>query len=108
MDTAEGNKLIVEFMIDEFSGTTHSKPLSQFPGYEWKGEKDYSKSLHYHDSWDWLMPVVEKATKIGSQTELAYYHIGRTFEEIKTALYIVHIEGVWAAVIKVIEWYNKQ
>ncbi len=46
-DTIEGNKL-----IEGFAGI--AKLHTNF------GEKIDYKNLHYHTSWDWLMPVVKK------------------------------------------------
>ena len=48
------NKLIAEFMGLQFSKGEYYRPL--FNSGDWISEDE----LHYHTSWDWLMPVVEK------------------------------------------------
>lgn len=71
-------------------------------------------SMHYHDQWDWIMPVVEKIDQLGASVI-----IGRMFCEIK---YIdplnqsrafgvriasgVKINAVNGAVMEFIKWYN--
>jgi hypothetical protein len=53
MNTTENNKLIAEFMgVETTSDATNSM-------YHYEGNS-IGRNLHYHNSWDWLMPVVEK------------------------------------------------
>ena len=60
----ENNKLIAEFMgletpFNEISDAT----LYRYKGIDEKGEYQFDIELHemrYHNSWDWLMPVVQK------------------------------------------------
>lgn len=48
-----GNKIIAEFMGDEIE-----------TNYKWVNRKKGVTGLWFHSDWDWLMPVVEKITKI--------------------------------------------
>lgn len=64
MTTIEGNKLIAEFMgyyVTEFNGMYHfvrkEKKKPEHLNQVWEFRLEESK---YHESWDWLMPVVEK------------------------------------------------
>lgn len=72
--------------------------------------------FNFHESWDWLMPVVEK---IEAETHVHNFHIVRdTAEIIFTSRSMEYpyievggktkIEGVYRAVMKYIEWYNKK
>lgn len=77
----EGNKLIAEFMM-----------LSKVEGdlYPIAGYLTPAEQLGYHTSWDWLMPVIEKISKIefhremeddggGNYIEVIHTHYPRTF-----------------------------
>lgn len=59
------------------------------------------KYLFFHESWDWLRPVVEKAISLNLSTP--------TFltQSIETALCQVGIKETWLAVVEFIKWYNK-
>ena len=76
MNTQENNKLIAEFMgliIRDKDGNlpTSSQQHKLFVEEEW--DKLYFVSpyspngLDYHESWDWLMPVVDKIEDMGCE-----------------------------------------
>jgi hypothetical protein len=135
----ENNKLIAEFMglirSDEpVGGLGHGK-------YWWFHKKPFlwdesicsDEELNYHQSWDWVMPVVEKIEREAS------YHVniqpesctiqsyggycnplivsnysrgikGNTKEQLIEAYGKCSdskIEGVWTAVVEFIKWYKK-
>ncbi len=59
--TKVSNKLIAEFMGYENLGTL-TKPMYEY------GESGGCRSLEdlwYHESWNWLMPVIEKIESLG-------------------------------------------
>jgi hypothetical protein len=60
---------------------------------------------HYHESWDWLMPVVEKIDNIYSTTSLTHKQEVR-FERILNLKITDKIETVYKAVVEFIKWYN--
>ncbi len=78
----ENNKLIAEFMdyenVDEM-----------FP---------FDGELHYHTSWDWLIPVVESCLERLDARDTSA-------DEIKRQLLCCHLEGVYAKVVEFIKGY---
>ena len=58
----EGNKVIVTFMTDDLG--VLSRDLKKSGTVE---------SLHYHDEWDWIMPVVEKLEKLSVKWSISPY-----------------------------------
>ncbi len=131
----EGNKLIAMFMgwkdvinhtlspdistgfkneYPRFTSPCGTQSLSYY--YE-----DFSEVLLYHNSWSWLMPVVEKIESIGQ----TYVEFGKKHCRIQPILYnakkdcmewqILHetqcatkIESVYTAITSFITWYNQQ
>ena len=97
-NTKENNKLIAKFM-----------------GYDKKSyltKEDYI----YHNSWDWLMPVIEK---IENSKECFSFEIKESFVFISSnghnfihhwnySEYSSKIEAVYMAVIDFIKWYNDE
>lgn len=99
MTTTEGNKLIAGFM--DFPVTESVKgALVWF-------DDDGAKDVLYHESWDWLMPVVEKISDID---DFAYEEDDAiTTEQTKIVLtthVCVSIETLYERVVKFINWYN--
>lgn len=111
----ENNKLIAGFEGHKIEyGFKKDKVL-------FLGELVGLEKLKYHDSWDWLMEVVER---IESSTKVYEFNISFNdvdkchFCEItpsnKNTFYIIYttaetkIEAVYKAVLMFIEWYNEQ
>jgi hypothetical protein len=114
----EGNKLIVEFM--------EIKPT------EWKGMYLISQHNHtcledtpekalsrfasitkYHESWDWLMPVVERIdsrTPYDPCVTIEYNWCSIKVPDGRFDIEIIggsRIEATYKAVLEFIKWYNK-
>ena len=102
----KGNRLIAEFM------TTEPEVL----------KKDLQKagtieSMHYHDDWNWLMPVIhklwdtpvspgplyDKMTNIKDKLNM----INKITSAIKHFMLYGGVEQCSWAVIDLIKWYNK-
>lgn len=65
----------------------------------------YNIKLEYHNSWDWLMPVVQKCLKINEENldEWEKY-----YENIDDSFYQINITQTYKEVLNFIKWYNKQ
>lgn len=104
--------------------------IAEFMGWVWPRDPDHKRyeitSLKYHVSWDWLMPVVEKISKITFKWETkhesgtdSYYlrtfgmldeETGRVMVRINNcALHTAPtlIEATYKAVVEFIKWYNE-
>ena len=93
----KNNKLIAEFMgisidgefayiKDEGSPLEETMPINQ---------------MEYHNSWDWLMPVVDKCFQYGE------LHNSYREQIIASLSGVIDIEDTYKAVVEFIEWYNK-
>lgn len=108
MNTTENNKLIAEFMGMRFESDDF-----EFYG---DGTNIFTvDQLSFHNSWDWLMPVVEKIESLGANVL-----IGRMLCDIKYTNPLnedeifeiriasgIKINAVNGAVVKFIKWYNE-
>lgn len=95
MTTEEGNKLIAEFITDEPEVLAHDLKKA-----------GTLESMHYHDDWNCLMPVVEKIWNIsGNRSSLFYFEYENelisSYED-----YTTNIMDCWNAVVAFIQWYN--
>jgi len=83
-----------------------------------EGQMYDANGLKYHESWDWLMPIVEKIESELDKNNACKYNITiiQSFVEIienHTSEIIVELDmddkinAVYASVIAFIEWYNK-
>jgi hypothetical protein len=129
MTIIESNKLIAEFMRLELEETLHglkvyavkinrNNPLKLN---DIETEFFLVEELKYHLSWDWLMPVVERIELMNKDTGFmgifTLYGLGRTKVQCynnDTFCYEADmidnrygIQPTYQAVVKFIEWYNK-
>jgi hypothetical protein len=128
----EGNKLIAKFMGAKLNRHVNDRIYSENQ-FTWTKEAigwiddinmegvttNWINGLKYHESWDWIMPVVEKIEKnldikiiIGGSDWCTIIRITSmlpyTEYEIvdECSLTGKKIEAVWLAVIKYIKWHN--
>ena len=118
MKTEEGNRLIAEFM-----GLVFYDDQNQY--YDSVNGVFMGLFFKYHTSWDWLMPVVEKLHNMAILYEIKnklstynerWYRCSLTLykESLPNGKYRVVRDGdtqlnaIWRAVIKFIQWYNKE
>jgi len=75
----------------------------------------YMEDFDYHESWDWLMPVVEKIESLGFEVLIGRIscNINRILDRENPISSFVcgdiskKIEIVYLAVVQFINWYNK-
>lgn len=132
-EISEGNKLIAEFMGGVCSNYADGSKGWIIPNLTKNGVEGDEKSLKFHSSWDWLMPVVEKIgktiipkdwLKAGWDLSVHYsiHSVGVSFEIGDHDLHITDsgieakmwdniskepITRTWLAVIEFIKWYNE-
>ncbi len=105
----EGNKLIAEFM--NWKEENISKDLTFY----YCPKNIRYNPLIWHSSWDWLMPVVEKIAETFdvsiSSCGLWVTTISRkdVYDgEISSMGGLEPIENTYTAIVRFLEWYNKQ
>lgn len=118
------NKLIAEFMGVQYkSDEDYIKNLKEMRENGIYFEQGYMESeLNYHESWDWLMSVVEKIERQEREYEEGFsYSIQIEFDnaviwkhsEFQESIRIVEISGsnrfdaTYNAVLEFIKWYNE-
>jgi len=132
-DILESNKLIAKFMGETYrdNGFPYIIKIHNSSICKSNPKGEVGHPIHYHDEWNWLMPVVEKIAKLQfkpveviNNGEDSYYDniYPRTFAmtNADTRKFMVRlnkfplhqsnslIEATYYAVIEFIEWYNKQ
>lgn len=105
MNTQENNKLIAEFM--GFMNTTPTDKDFNIMEHPDTGEMQEPMSMKYHNSWDWLMPVVEKVSKSSQYGDILDDVLG--IEWMHGCVHVnIDISTTYKAVVEFIKWYNKQ
>lgn len=124
----EGNKLIAEFMGGKLKQPNKEHPNNPYNKHTWWGVGENKTvghfSLHYHSSWDWLMPVIDKiniglSDTLGyvdiKATEIASYSSGSLKRKLPAFVYIENgrrfngnekLLATFRVVIEFIKWYN--
>lgn len=109
----EGNKLIAEFVTEE--PEVLRRDLKRAGTLE---------SMQYHESWDWLMPVIEKIEKntsyeLTTSYDKRFEFIGwsvhwftlKASDEIlgyiEDKRFNTKINAAWYAMVEFIKWYNE-
>ena len=89
------NKLIAEFMdwepCDSNDNTMYANPQDNSDAWS-------TDEMRFHESWDWLMPVVSKCFKTGDDTH--------QWDNIMDAMFTCDINIVYAQVVEFINEYN--
>jgi len=91
----EQNILIAEFVGHKIDSSDPIRPLLQHSGYF------VAPIPTYNSSWDFLMPVVSKCY------EFAELGSDERTEIEESLLGIINIDDTFKAVVKFIEWHNK-
>lgn len=99
-NTTESNRLIAEFMeLEKYHPSAleyiHNKVIYS------------SDQLRYHTSWDWLMPVVGKISKLILDLPVNATKADDLLDELRMFLIENNITGVYGICLKFIQWYNQ-
>ena len=97
------NKLIADFMGVQYkSDEDYIKKLKEMREHGIGYEQGYMESqLKYHESWDWLMPVVEKCREESNAEDSHWEAIYYSLEEVNK-------EKIYKAVVGFIKQLNKE
>jgi hypothetical protein len=111
LSVEQGNCLIAEFMGMERTEKETGEPT-------FKQEQNaviWASQLMYKNSWDWLMPVVEKIED-NFKAHITIYN-----KQCWVEFYGIHddpcqfhnkdkstIENIWLSIVSFIEWHNQQ
>lgn len=115
----EGNKLIAFSVFSEDDIRDWVNDIGK------PSDKFCLTTLKYHSSWDWLMPVVSKITKLGyeivfemksnwDESTFSIYNPERGNELIDPYIAMEDyspdnlLEYVWFSIVEFIKWYNKE
>jgi hypothetical protein len=108
----EGNKLIASF--EGFK----TYVMNGYTNVEYSDDNVRTiQDTHYHSSWDWLMPIIEKIEDFRDENSCALWNFKteQCFVEVvenKTSETILECDGMdkldasYNAVVEFIEWYN--
>lgn len=94
-DILKNNQLIAIFMGAE---KTDIKGLQKPIWYPIMGESFQENKLSYHESWDWLMPVIDKLKSVTEEPE--------ELDVLRDVLWWGSIENVFDSVVDNIIDYN--
>ena len=97
----EGNAIIAEFM--QGFKNPQERWYSIFPD-----QHGYysSHSLRYNESWDWLMPAINKMSHMDVPYEIRMSFGGMT-RKVKESLSELDIALTWRLVVENVKWYNQ-
>jgi len=113
MNIIESNMIIANFM----GAKSHKEALLSMHGYEiWLPihgivnhttiELGKGKTIHYHDKWDWLMPVVDKINKLPNLKKQGDTTLDSFKRDIRTYVGLVDIQNAYNHIIQLLNWYN--
>ena len=94
------NKLIAEFMgLKEHEGSYY---LPLYNSGDWVPDVE----LEYHNSWDWLMPVVDKIKILVMEDDSDELYNSEEWDNITHTLVQIEIKSVYQAVVEFINQNN--
>ena len=96
----KNNKLIAEFMgLKEHEGSYY---LPLYNSGDWVPDVE----LEYHNSWDWLMPVVDKIKILVMEDDSDELYNSEEWDNITHTLVQIEIKSVYQAVVEFINQNN--
>ena len=114
----ENNKLIAEFMgynhimSVEYKIPRHNRMVPFQHAIKWEFFwSDFFKydELKFHESWDWLMPVVEKIESLNYRVSITEFATNINDERLKISQWqnSDKMINTYKAVIEFIQWHNQ-
>lgn len=112
----EGNKLIAKSILAEEDIINWINDITN------PSNKFCYKTLQFHSSWDWLMPVIEKFESIGGlvkieKTGILVYHPGIIEINFSVMSFVLNgkvfssenkLRGVWLGIVNFLKEYNEK
>ena len=121
MNNLGNNKLIAEFMMGRKVEDGLNAPMMAYLDNE--GNYYHEDELRYHNSWNWLMPVVEEIEEIALEEVKGVYKRHRfcvnfnftqaEITDMSTGMIVGYgdvgrkLDSTYEAVVEFINWYNK-
>jgi hypothetical protein len=99
------NKLIAEFMGATFKENTHTDKGEHCYGLDSAYGGITIDNLKYHESWDWLMPVIKKIFKTIQYSipiTPEYHVVVSLLNDLSTC----NIKNTYNSVVRCIKWHN--
>jgi len=106
-EIVEGNLLIAKFMDGNRSKVDGKGKWMRFPEPTHGHYSFRYNNLQYDQSWDWLMPVIQKIKQL-QWDSVKNYDLGFEADLVLRLEIWTPIEQVWKAVIDFIKWHNSQ
>lgn len=107
----DNNKLIDNFVVSLCKPDSDGCPIFEGPNGKIRWTKEVQNNSYglskYHESWDWLMPVVEKIEKLMSNWDISNrskYGYNAWMDKFKFAFW--DIKYLYNHIIEFIKWYN--
>lgn len=96
------NELIAEFMgFKYYADYGHHRDVYYEEAVIDPADPDFVQSPHWNESWDWLMPVVEKI----SEYRLAY---PEQADKVCNAKIVIRIKYLYPLVVEFVKFLNSQ
>ena len=105
---------ITNGIIAEFDGWLKNTTIFNSPTYLKNGVIKHEHEFNYHNSWDALMPVVERIENLENAFTIQIDFTDCIINQNDNWSFGIHttginkIEAVYKAVIEFIKWYNTQ
>jgi hypothetical protein len=105
----ENNRLIAEFIgltLEPWQGKDRLGDDDTDTEYWFDEQGNVIDALLYHESWDWIMPVVRKIVEICcNEDEEAF--MSDQYTSILDVVPLALIDETYRVVVEFIEWYNQ-
>lgn len=102
------NELIAEFMgMNYYNDYGHHGDTYYEEAVIDPEDPDFVQSPHWHESWDWLMPVVEKIESMAPNRVVIDCNECRIISDRRFKVHTLKkINSVYQCVVQFIKWYN--